>query len=62
MLFNFRCRASDDCDGFLIDYSRNACFRVDSNSDDDGSFTEDLQPTDEKVNYFRKICLQGKSS
>ena len=29
-----RCRASQDCPSFLLDYDRSACFRLDINTED----------------------------
>ena len=61
VLFSFffcRCRASSDCPGFLINYERESCFRVDFNTDDR---RDDLIPATSRVNYFEKVCLEGKS-
>lgn len=56
-LFLFRCRASEDCDGFLVNYESEACFKVETNSADKRA---DIKPTyDGKVNYFQKVCLRG---
>ena len=32
-----RCRASEDCPAFLLDYARSSCFRLDTNTEDDRS-------------------------
>ena len=56
--FFCRCRASSDCPGFLINYERESCFRVDFNTDDR---RDDLIPATSRVNYFEKVCLEGKS-
>ena len=53
----FRCRASDECPGFVINYERESCFRVDFNTDDR---RDDLIPATSRVNYFEKVCLKGK--
>ena len=58
LLFFCRCRASSDCPGFLINYERESCFRVDFNTDDR---RDDLIPATSRVNYFEKVCLEGKS-
>merc|ERR1719331_3417939 len=51
---NNRCRASLDCPAFLIDYGLEACFRLDSTSEDG---RELLVPSGEKTNYFEELCL-----
>eukprot|EP00090_Calanus_glacialis_P030486 TRINITY_DN4919_c0_g1_i1.p1 TRINITY_DN4919_c0_g1~~TRINITY_DN4919_c0_g1_i1.p1 ORF type:complete len:724 (-),score=176.09 TRINITY_DN4919_c0_g1_i1:269-2440(-) len=51
---NNRCRASQDCPAFLIDYDNDACYRLDTNSDDNRELIVD---TDRKTNYFEKVCL-----
>ena len=56
---NFRCRASKECLGFLIDYRRGSCSRVESNSADIDN-RKDLREEAGKVNLFQKVCLQGK--
>jgi len=53
---NNRCRASLDCPAFLIDYGLEACFRLDSTSEDG---RELLVPSGEKTNYFEKVCLNA---
>jgi len=53
---NNRCRASDECPGFVINYERESCFRVDTNTDD---LREDLIPATSRLNYFEKVCLKG---
>jgi len=53
---NNRCRASSDCPGFLINYERESCFRVDFNTDDR---RDDLIPATSRVNYFEKVCLNA---
>ena len=52
-----RCRASQDCPAFLIDYDNDACYRLDTNTDDSRELIVD---TDRKTNYFEKVCLNGK--
>ena len=53
-----RCRASQDCPAFLIDYDNDACYRLDTNSDDNRELIVD---TDRKTNYFEKVCLNGET-
>ena len=53
----YRCRASSDCPGYLVNYERESCFRVDFNTDDR---RDDLIPSTSRVNYFEKVCLEGK--
>ena len=53
-----RCRASQDCPAFLIDYDNAACYRLDTNTDDN---REIIRDTERKTNYFEKICLNGKN-
>lgn len=53
---NNRCRASSDCPGFLINYERESCFRVDFNTDDR---RDDLLASRSRVNYFEKVCLRA---
>ena len=55
-IYIFRCRASDECPGFVINYERESCFRVDTNTDD---LREDLIPATSRLNYFEKVCLKG---
>ena len=55
-LFYFRCRASADCLGFLVNYDRESCSRLDSNSDES---RQDIVSTPNKINYFEKVCLRG---
>ena len=57
---NFRCRASKDCLGFLIDYGRGSCSRVESNSADVDNRKDLREEAGKKVNLFQKVCLQGK--
>ena len=56
LIYFFRCRASDECPGFVINYERESCFRVDTNTDD---LREDLIPATSRLNYFEKVCLKG---
>ena len=56
----FRCRASKDCLGFLIDYGRGSCSRVESNSADVDNRKDLREEMGKKVNLFQKVCLQGK--
>jgi len=53
---NNRCRASEECPGYVINYERESCSRVDFNTDDR---RDDLIPATSRVNYFEKICLKG---
>ena len=53
---HFRCRASADCLGFLVNYERESCSRLDSNSDESRG---DIVSTPNKINYFEKVCLRG---
>ncbi|XP_023343636.1 uncharacterized protein LOC111713076 isoform X2 [Eurytemora carolleeae] len=53
---NNRCRASEDCPAFLIDYEEEACYRLDTNTDDN---RELIEPTEKRTNYFEKVCLQA---
>jgi hypothetical protein len=54
MLFNYRCRKSVDCVGFVIDYTSTSCYRVPNM----GSSTDNIVDTP-NVNFFRKACLRG---
>ena len=54
----FRCRASADCLGFLVNYERESCSRLDSNSDESRT---DIVSTPSKINYFEKVCLRGET-
>ena len=56
MLVPCRCRASSDCPGYLVNYERESCFRVDFNTDDR---RDDLIPATSRVNYYEKVCLEG---
>ena len=55
----FRCRASSDCPGFLVNYENESCYKLDFNTDD---YRRDLVPSDSRVNFFEKICLTGGKS
>ena len=53
----YRCRASSDCPGFLVNYETESCFKLDFNTED---YRKDLVPSDARVNFFEKVCLTGK--
>merc|ERR1719431_885922 len=55
---NNRCRASQDCPSFLIDYSASSCWRLDTNTEEDRDLVTPGGP-DNKTNYFEKICLNA---
>ena len=46
-IFVCRCRASQDCPSFLLDYDRSACFRLNINTDDNRDI---VVPTDSRCN------------
>ncbi|ROT64144.1 hypothetical protein C7M84_017930 [Penaeus vannamei] len=47
-----RCRQSRSCSGFLLNYDRESCFRLDRVAYSSGAA---LQPTLEPINFFEKI-------
>ncbi|XP_069974674.1 uncharacterized protein [Penaeus vannamei] len=49
-----RCRQSRSCSGFLLNYDRESCFRLDRVAYSSGAA---LQPTLEPINFFEKICI-----
>ena len=49
-----RCRASEDCPAFLLDYARSSCFRLDTNTEDDRSL---IVPTQSRSLYFIAILF-----
>jgi len=53
---NNRCRASQDCPSFLLDYDKSACFRLDINTEDSRDI---IVPTDTRSAYYEKICLRS---
>ncbi|XP_037803568.1 uncharacterized protein LOC119597980 [Penaeus monodon] len=53
-----RCRQSRICSGFLLNYDRESCFRLDRVAYSSGAA---LQPTLEPINFFEKICITGES-
>lgn len=42
----------------MIDYDSNACFTVESNSDEEQA-RQELVPAKGKVSFFRKVCLRA---
>lgn len=54
-IFVYRCRSSNDCLGFILDYAKSSCFKV-RNID---GFQENLIPFS-GVAYFSKICIPRK--
>ena len=57
-MYLFRCRASSECPGFIVNYERESCFRIETNNDQD-SDRDDLIPATSRINYFEKVCLNG---
>ena len=51
-----RCRASQDCPSFLLDYDKSACYRLDINTE--GS-RDIITPALSHSAYFEKICLRS---
>ena len=51
-----RCRASQDCPSFLLDYDKSACFRLDTNTEDRRDL---ITPALSHSAYFEKICLRS---
>lgn len=51
---NNRCRATQDCPAFMIDYDNDACYLLDTNTEDSRKL---IVNTDRKTNYFEKVCL-----
>nr|XP_053643380.1 uncharacterized protein LOC128696261 isoform X1 [Cherax quadricarinatus] len=47
------CRNSETCKGFVVNYAREACFSVDATP------STRLQPIDQPLTYFHKICLSA---
>ena len=39
----FRCRASQDCPAFIIEYDEEACYRLDTNTEDNRYQCEELR-------------------
>ncbi|CAG0906160.1 unnamed protein product, partial [Darwinula stevensoni] len=52
---NNRCRSSNNCPAFLVNYDQEACFKLDMNSEGQ---RDELKPAPARVNYFEKVCLQ----
>ena len=64
MNFCFRCRASQDCPSFLLDYDKSACFRLDINTEDSRDI---IVPSDTRcsvmlIEMSRHICHTAVSS
>ncbi|KAK8385545.1 hypothetical protein O3P69_016373 [Scylla paramamosain] len=53
-----RCREARTCSGFVVDYSREACFPLSPVYPPAGP-NPTPRPADHAVNYFQKICLNG---
>ncbi|KAK7075738.1 hypothetical protein SK128_014513 [Halocaridina rubra] len=51
-----RCRESGNCKGLLINYKLESCFSFDRDS---SSVGVQLQPSEEPVSYFEKICINA---
>jgi len=57
---HFRCRASSDCRGFVVDYDRGRCFAVlDDFNELDGDGEHELLTSTGKVTFYRKTCLRA---
>jgi hypothetical protein len=41
----------------LVNYETESCFKLDFNTED---YRKDLVPSDNRVNFFEKVCLTGK--
>ncbi|CAG2056218.1 unnamed protein product, partial [Timema podura] len=52
-----RCRASRDCLGFVVDYDKSACFRVNS-SYESQNYSLPHIVTIRRYNYFQRTCLR----
>ncbi|MPC37733.1 hypothetical protein E2C01_031223 [Portunus trituberculatus] len=57
-MYSCRCRESRTCSGFVVDYSREACFPLSPVFPPAGP-NPAPRPADYAVNYFQKICLSG---
>ncbi|XP_050719660.1 uncharacterized protein LOC127000252 isoform X2 [Eriocheir sinensis] len=53
-----RCRESRSCSGFVVDYSREACFPLSPVFPPAGP-NPSPRPADYPVSYFQKLCLTG---
>ncbi|XP_069173940.1 uncharacterized protein [Procambarus clarkii] len=47
------CRSLETCSSFVVNYEREACFSVKTDS------TARLLPVDQRLNYFQKLCISA---